>query len=140
VEAADVAQDVVTAYLRLGQEPDNRKAWTRAATKHRLIDVSRRQLRVVDLEVELAFRTRHRNGPSAGVISGLQGRQVLGVLSAKQRALLTDHLSGWSAAEIAEAYGYATAATATQTISRVLKKVRDSFAEMAYDLEPQRPY
>lgn len=139
VEATEVAQDVVTAYLRLGEEPENRTAWTRSATRHRLIDLARRQRRV-DLEVEVAFRAQHRNGPSAGVISGLQVRQVLGVLSPKQRALLTDHLSGWSAGEIAEAYGYATAATATRTISRVLKKVRDSFSEIAYDLEPQRPY
>lgn len=138
LEAEDVAQDVVTAYLRLADEPASWKAWTRTATRHRLIDVARQ--RVDDLEQELSHRARHHGGPSAGVIADFQVREVLGVLTPKHRALLVDHLSGWSAAELAEAYGYASSAAASQTVSRVLKKLRAAFAEMAYDLAPQRLY
>ena len=51
-----------------------------------------------------------------------------------------EHLFGASNRQIAHWHGYATAAVAASTISRIKAKIRNAFPDLALDLEPQRIY
>lgn len=141
LSAEDVAQEIAFQYARLAEPPANWKGWTAIATRNRLIDLARQRRPAADpLEPVLAERIAGAMGPSAGVIAGHQVQEALAVLTKKERAVFGDHLAGMPNAELAQKYGYASAAAVATLVSRIARKVRDRFPKMELDLEPQRPY
>jgi DNA-directed RNA polymerase specialized sigma24 family protein len=82
-------------------------------------------------------------GPSAAGMRPQLMEHILEILSDQERAVVTRHLDGWSNAEIADEFGYASAQSVAVTISRARTKVRqrfDSRSQRDELLGPQRPY
>jgi DNA-directed RNA polymerase specialized sigma24 family protein len=64
-------------------------------------------------------------------------------LGTQERAMLLQHGEGWSNAEIAEAFGYASAQSAAVAITRAKAKVRARFKtthQRRELVDPQRVY
>jgi len=136
----DVAQDIAEQYLKRTTEPISLMGWTATATRCRLIDLVRKKRAIVVDDDELFGRLEHQMGPSAGVISRDQYRRIIAVLGPVQQSVINEHLTGATNAEIARAHGYASAAVAGSTISRIKKELLTRFPDVKFDLAPQRVY
>ena len=140
LSADDVAQDVALQFHRLAATPDNWKGWTAQAPRHRLIDLARQKHPSAYLEETLQHAVQRAVGPSAGVIAGAQVRKALSVLTDSERSLFGEHLLAASNAELAERYGYASAAVVATLLHRIRGKIVAAFPRLKLDLEPQRLY
>jgi len=140
LSADDVAQDIALQFHRLAVKPDNWKGWTAQATRHRLIDLARQKHPSAYLEEALHDAVERAMGPSAGFIAGAQARDALGVLTDTERSLFGEHLLASSNAELAQRYGYASAAVVATLLHRIRGRILAAFPELKLDLEPQRLY
>lgn len=140
VSPDDVAQDVVLQYHRLAAPPDDWKAWTSVATRHRLVDLVRARRDVPSLDEVLVARAERRMGPSAGVMARDQIFRAISGLSEKEKAVLAAHLVGATNAQIAETHGYANGPVVATLIARIRARIRQANPGMAEDLEAVRPY
>lgn len=140
VAADDVAQDVALQFHRLAEKPAHWKGWVATAVRHRLIDLAKKPGPAAYLETELQDQVERVVGPSGGVIALLQVREALSVLTPKERDLFGEHLLGSSNAELAEKYGYASAAVVGTLIHRIGAKIKQALPQLRLDLEPQRLY
>jgi RNA polymerase sigma factor (sigma-70 family) len=156
VGAEDVVQDVLLRFAELDLDViENWDAWVVTATRNRCADVMAAELRHGNKAIDptpgasgagldpSAQLSTWVLGPSAAGMRPQLIAHILEVLSDQERAVVTRHLDGWSNAEIAEEFGYASARSVAVTISRARAKVRqrfDSRRERDELLGPQRPY
>jgi len=136
----DVAQDIAEQYLKRSIEPISLMGWAATATRCRLIDLVRKKRAIVVDDDELFGRLKHEMGPSVCVVSRDQYRRIIAVLGPVQQSVINEHLTGATNAEIARAHGYASAAVAGSTISRIKKELLTRFPDVRFDLAPQRVY
>jgi DNA-directed RNA polymerase specialized sigma24 family protein len=136
----DVAQDVAVQYYKRLTEPISLLGWAATATRCRLIDLARKKRPVTVDDDELFRQMKHQMGPSAGVMARDQYRRVIATLGPVQQAVINEHLTGASNAQIARSHDYASEAVAATTISRIKKDLRTQFRDMRFELEPQRVY
>ena len=136
----DVAQDIAEQYLKRTTEPISLMGWAATAARCRLIDLARKRNPVATNDDALHRAMAHSMGPSAVFISNDQYRRVVAVLGSVQQSVINEHLAGATNEEIARAHGYASAAVAGTTISRIKKDLRSHFPDMKFDLAPQRLY
>ena len=140
MDAEDVAQDVALQFDRMEPKPRYWKGWTRAATRHRLIDLARQRQQIPVGEDELFRRIQYAVGPSAWVIAKKQWQEVFDVLGPKEFHVLNDHLAGATNPQIAERHDYASAKVVASILHRIRRKLRSKFPDLRVDLEPQRMY
>lgn len=140
MDPEDVAQDIAEQYLRRKSEPVSLMGWAATATRCRLIDLANRKPPVLVEDDELSRRLDHAMGPSAVVISRDQYRRIVAVLGPVQQSVINEYLTGATNEQIARAHGYASAAVAASTISRIKKDLRTQFPDVRFDLAPQRVY
>ena len=144
---ADIAGDTLVAYLTLDEPPQNWEAWVTRVARNKRADyyraLDRRGSRPDD-EWRLArddYRGgRFWRGPSAAGVAGVLVDVVLEDVSERDRELLEAHASGQSNAEIAEQFGLANGATVAATVSRIKRRLRDKFPELADDPGHPRLY
>lgn len=137
----DVAHDVVVQYLGLAEPPTHWKAWTRLATRNRLIDIAKQSRRRGELAALLEHRLeRAAGGPSAQVMAGHQVQQALAVLTEKEQTVVLLHLTGRPHSEIADQLGYASAGVVSSLVHRAVGRIRSALPDLEHDLEPQRVY
>ena len=140
VDPEDVAQDIALQYFNRVTEPISLFGWTAAATRCRLIDLAKKKRPIV-LDDDALFRETERVvGPSAQVLARDQYRRIVATLGPVQQAVINEHLTGATNAQIARSHDYASAAVAGATISRIKKDIRSQFPDMRFDLAPQRVY
>ena len=156
IGAEDVVQEVLLRFAELDLDAvENWEAWVVTATKNRCADVMAAELRHgneaidpnpgasgagPDPSTQLGMWVL---GPSAAGMRPQMMAHILEVLSDQERAVVTRHLDGWSNAEIADEFGYASPQSVAVTISRARTKVRqrfDSRSQRDELLGPQRPY
>lgn len=140
VDPDDVAQDIALQYLKRASEPMSLLGWTVTATRFRLIDLARKKRPVTVDDDELFRQMKRQMGPSAGVMARDQYLRVIATLGPVQQAVINEHLTGATNAQIARSHDYASEAVASATISRIKKDLRTQFPDMRFDLEPQRVY
>jgi RNA polymerase sigma factor (sigma-70 family) len=152
----DVVQEVLLRFAALDLHGiDNWEAWVVTATKNRCSDVMAAERRhgneaagtSTDLDGQGPDSLKRVGmwvvGPSAAAIRPQMLEHILAVLSDQERAIVARHLDGYSNADIAEEFGYASAQSVAVTITRARAKVRERFAspeERDAILNPQRPY
>ena len=136
----DVAQEIALQYCKRLIEPMSLRGWAATATRCRLIDLVRKKPPVT-VEHDALFRqmTRHM-GPNAVFMSRDQYRRVIAALRPVQQAVINEHLTGATNAQIARSHNYVSDAVASAIISRIKKKVRAQLPDMRFDLTPQRVY
>lgn len=156
ISLEDVVQEVLLRFAALDlDEILNWEAWVTTATKNRCSDVTSAAERhnnqpirphvdgdghAADLATRIGMWVV---GPSAAAIHPLMLAHVMEALSDRERLVVTRHLDGWSNAEIAEEFGYASAASVAVTVSKAKRKMRDRFAvgsQRDEILHAQRPY
>ena len=140
MDPEDVAQDIALQYLKRTTEPMSLMGWAATATRHRLIDLANKKPPVLVEDDELAKKLGYHNGPSAGILSRDQYLRVVATLGPVQQAVINEHLTGATNEQIARAHGYASAAVAASTVSRIKNDLRANFPEMRFNLAPQRLY
>jgi hypothetical protein len=140
MDPEDVAQDIAEQYLRRRSEPVSLMGWAATATRCRLIDLANGKPPIPVDDAELGGRLGYGMGPSASVVSRDQYQRIVAVLGQVQQAVINEHLTGATNEQIARAHGYASAAVAASTISRIKKDLRTQFPDVRFDLAPQRVY
>lgn len=156
IGAEDVVQEVLLRFSELDLDGvANWEAWVVTATRNRCADVMAAEFRHGNTAIDPAPGASGAGpgpsvqlsmwvlGPSAAGMRPQMMAHILTVLSDQERAVLTRHLDGWSNAEIAEEFGYASARSVAVTISRARTKVRQRFGSRSQRDElfgPQRPY
>lgn len=152
----DVVQEVLLRFASLDLDViDNWEAWVVTATRNRCNDVMAAERRHDHEWVDPATALDGAGsdalkrigmwvvGPSAAGMRPQMMEHVLAVLSDQERAVVDRHLDGFSNADIAQEFGYASAQSVAVTISRARAKVRERFASPSQRdevLNPQRPY
>lgn len=151
----DVVQEVLLRFVQLDlDEIANPDAWVTTATRNRCYDVreaarrhDQRQLGagenpdVVTVD-EVRDVVMSVVGPSGAAMAPQVLDHALAGLSDREKEILLRHGDGWSNAEIAAQFGYATAQSAAVAITRAKQKVRARFdnAERQDLVNPQRRY
>ena len=151
----DWAEDAVAeAFARLSALdywPDNPQSWITTAVRHIIIDRSRLKFEAdraqlpfpinagetsdanIDFESLVAELMESRRTSEMAFLRAAV-RDMRDQVSDKEWELLLASYEGLSHQEIADALGYASAATVTQTLSRTRKKLKLSLSE--WDLDP----
>lgn len=139
IDVEDVVQEVLLRFSQLDlDEISNFEAWVTTATRNRCADVrgaaERHDLARVGAgahpdvvavdDREIFLRVV---GPSAAAISPMVLSHALQGLSEQERQLLLRHADGWSNAELADQFGYASAQSAAVALTRAKNKVRERF-------------
>ena len=156
IDVQDVVQEVLLRFVQL--DPDevaNLDAWVTTATRNRCYDLRQAARRHDQRQLgagpnpDVVFVDEARDvlmsvvGPSGAAMAPLVLAHALAGLSDREKEILLRHGDGWSNAEIAERFGYATAQSAAVAITRAKQKVRarfDSPQERQDLVNPQRPY
>jgi DNA-directed RNA polymerase specialized sigma24 family protein len=136
----DVAQDIALQYYQRRIEPMSLRGWAATATRCRLIDLARKK-RPLTVDDDALFRQMTRQiGPNAVFMSRDQYRRFIAALRPAQQAVINEHLTGATNAQIARSHNYASEAVASAIICRIKKNLRAQFPDMRFDLTPQRVY
>jgi len=150
----DWAEDAVAeAFARLSALdywPDNPQGWITTAVRHIIIDRSRLKFEADRAQLPFpinAGETSDANIDFESLVAGLMEsrrtselvflrsavRKMRDQVSDKEWELLLASYEGLSHQEIADVLGYASAATVTQTLSRIRKKLQPHLSEWAFD-------
>lgn len=143
-EAEDVAQSAMVDLINVDVWPDNPEAWLMLIVKRRCIDLrNNRQDLLRALQPEVVYNGEGEAEEAlADEVLARQAiepflhtsyrvaikdflEQAMSVLTESEAQLLVGFASGLSHAELAEQFGYASAGTVSQTISRARKKLTD---------------
>jgi DNA-directed RNA polymerase specialized sigma24 family protein len=134
----DIARDIALQYYRRLVEPMSLLGWAATATRYRLIDLARRK-RPVPVDDDALFRQMTRQmGPRALSLARAQYRPVIAALRPVQQAVINEHLTGATNAQIARSHNYVSEAVASAIIIRIKKNLRAQFPDIRFDLVPQR--
>lgn len=142
VEAEDIAQSAMTDLIKADPWPDNPEAWLMRIVQRRCIDLrDDRQELLRALQPEIVYNGEGQAEEAlADEVLARQAiepflhtsyrvvikdflNQVMDVLTEREAQLLIGAADGLSHAELAEKYGYASAGTVSQTISRARLKL-----------------
>lgn len=140
VDPEDVAQDIALQYLDRATEPISLMGWAATATRCRLIDLARKKRPIVLDDDALFGLTERVMGPSNQVLARDQYLRIVATLGPVQQAVINEHLTGATNAQIARSHDYASAAVAGATIGRIKKDLRTKFPHLRFELAPQRVY
>jgi RNA polymerase sigma factor (sigma-70 family) len=151
---ADWAEDsVAEAFARLSALsywPENPKGWISTVVRNILIDRSRQKFEVDRVQIPAAASSTEIDEAGldldAFVVDVLRARRTSEMaflraavsdlreqVSDKEWELLLASVEGVSHQEIADVLGYASAATVTQTLSRIRKKLQPHLSGWAFD-------
>lgn len=141
-EAQDIAQSAMLGLLKAEPWPDNPEAWLMVTVSRRCFDLrdARSELHKA-IQPEVLFNGEGNQDEALAdeaiarkaikpflhtsyqvVIKDFLER-ALKVLTKREAQLLVESANGMTHEELAKAYGYASAATVSQTISRARKKL-----------------
>jgi len=143
-EAEDVAQSAMLGLLQTDPWPDNPEAWLMLTVQRRMYDLDAARERLQQaLQPEVGY-TVEGEGQEALADEVIARKAItpflhtsyqvavkeflekaMAVLTQNEAQLLVGSAEGMSHAELAQKYGYASAATVTQTISRARKKLTE---------------
>ena len=150
----DWAEDAVAeAFARLSARsdwPDGPKGWISTVVRNIIIDRSRQKFEADRVQLPSpinAEETSDANIDFESLVSDLMAsrrtselvflraavREMRDQVSDKEWELLLASYEGLSHQEIADVLGYASAATVTQTLSRIRKKLKLSLSEWDFD-------
>ena len=141
-EAEDVAQSAMADLIKADPWPDNPEAWLMRVVQRRSIDLRNdRQELMSALQPEVVFNGEGEaeEAPADEVLARKAIApflhtsyqvaikdfldQAMAVLTEREAQLLIGSADGLSHAELAEQYGFASAGTVSQTISRARRKL-----------------
>jgi len=149
--AEDAVAEAFARLTALGYWPENPKGWISTVVRNILIDRSRQKFEADRVQIALpADNSSESDGASvdldAFVVDVVRARRTSEMaflraavrdmrnqVSDKEWELLLASYEGLSHQEIADVLGYASAATVTQTLSRVRKKLQPHLSEWAFD-------
>lgn len=144
IEAEDIAQSAMADLVKADPWPDNPEAWLMLIVQRRSVDLHRDRKELLRaLQPEVVFNGEGESEDA--LVDEVLARQAIApflhtsyqvaikdfleqamaVLTASEAQLLVGFASGLSHAELAEQFGYASAGTVSQTISRARKKLTD---------------
>jgi len=150
----DWAEDAVAeAFARLSALdywPENPKGWISTVVRNILIDRSRQKFEADRVQLPSPINAQDNSDPNIdfeSLVSDLMAsrrtsemvflrsavRDMRDQVSDKEWELLLASYEGLSHQEIADVLGYASAATVTQTLSRIRKKLKLSISEWDLD-------
>jgi len=148
--AEDAVAETFARLSALSYWPENPKGWISTVVRNILIDRSRQKFEADRVQIPVANNSTEHDGDNldldAFVVDVLQARRTseMAFLRAavrdmreqvtdKEWELLLASVEGVSHQEIADVLGYASAATVTQTLSRIRKKLQPHLSGWAFD-------
>jgi len=143
----DVMQEAIARLLAEDPPPDNWRAWINTISHRLAMDVHRREARLDPLEEWSSvsgdqlkwFVSREVSTSEAGMIDeGIRFMTI--VLSERDRRLFFASLEGASPEQLAEEFGLKNGATASQTLMRIRKKLREHLSDYRSERRHPRPY
>jgi RNA polymerase sigma factor (sigma-70 family) len=156
IDPEDVIQEVLLRFAQLDlDEIANPDAWITTATRNRCRDVREAARRHNQRQIgagpnpdvlrvdEIRDVVMSVVGPSQAAIAPQVLAYALAELSDREREILLWHADGWTNAEVAAHFGYATPQSAAVAITRAKQKVRQRFESASQRRElvnPQRAY
>ena len=126
-DAQDIAQDTLEKLLHQNSDRvDAWRGWVWTVAYRRALDLDAKEKRRRDIIEEQRPRDRDV-GPSEQGMRDHAMEQVLSVLSDRDAALLLAQLDGVPNAELADRFGLANPASVSVTLTRIRRKIRESF-------------
>jgi len=143
----DVAQEAILRLITQDPPPENWRAWINTISHRLAMDVHRREARLDPLEEWSSvagnqlrwFVSEALSTSEAGMLAeGMRFMTI--VLSERDRRLILASREGASPEQLAEEFGLKNAATASQTLTRIRKKLREHLSAYASERRHPRPY